>query len=309
MIKYLLPVFLFSMLSLQSQNLVPNHSFEDVFNLPIYPNPKNSYEFEPKSGYKPFQKNTKYWFAGSKTTPDLRITSRLNYQACQRVYREHCDKAHTGEMMVGIITWLKNTYTDSYREYVQVKLIQPLQPGEETFFELWVAKERTAKLTSNNLGLLFAYNEMEEDTEEVVSRSPQFNVDTLINKDKQRWVKLEGSFVPDKPYRYLIIGNFFDNENTQTDWYKDYAGSPYTPPYAYYLLDDIKVWQPNVPLRNPNFAGKKVGKDSLVRLSNIFFETDQSILRDSSIAELTRLHQLLSDYPKMRIAIHGHTDN
>ena len=36
---------------------------------------------------------------------------------------------------------------------------------------------------------------------------------TKIGKDGQRWEKISGYFYPDKPYLYLTIGNFYDNEN------------------------------------------------------------------------------------------------
>ncbi|MEM9919391.1 MAG: OmpA family protein [Bacteroidota bacterium] len=290
-------------------NLVPNPSFEETFNLPIYPNPRNSFEYEPQSGYKPFQKNLKYWFAGSRTTPDLRIMTRENLQACNQVYRQYCDKAHTGTMAVGIITFLKNTETDTYREYIQVKLVRPLTPKVEAKIELWVVKERTAKLVSNNIGLHFSYKKVQEDTEENIDKVPQILFDSLINKDEQKWVKLEARFMPDKPYRYLLIGNFFRNEKTLTQPCKEYAGSPYTPPYASYLIDDIKVLQPLTEKEVATFDGKQIGQNELVRLKNIFFETDKSELKDSSMVELNKLFKLMQEKPDIKIAIHGHTDN
>ncbi len=44
-----------------SQNLVPNHSFEEVENLPLRGPKRNGYEFEFKSGYLSFQSNLKFW--------------------------------------------------------------------------------------------------------------------------------------------------------------------------------------------------------------------------------------------------------
>jgi outer membrane protein OmpA-like peptidoglycan-associated protein len=48
---------------------------------------------------------------------------------------------------------------------------------------------------------------------------------------------------------------------------------------------------------------------SLIRLENIFFDTDRSTLRSESKNSLDRLIALLQEYPKMRIEIQGHTDS
>ena len=296
----------------QSRNYVPNHSFEEVYNLPIKPNPKNTFEYEPKSGYKPFEYNLKHWYAGSETTPDLRISSRASYSECQKRYGT-CDRARTGDYTVGIITSMTNTYTDSYREYIQVKLGKTLKPGLKTYVELWVVKERQAKLVSNNIGVYFSAAKWHEDTEEVVKRVPQINCDTLLNTEKQEWVKIEGSFVSEFPLRYMTIGNFFDNENTKAERCKYYSASPYIPPYAYYLIDDVKVWQDEPEKEETSEESildiTGIEKDRAVRLNNITFEFDSAILKDSSYTELNLLLSFLKSRPTVRIAIHGHTDN
>ncbi|MBC8145998.1 MAG: OmpA family protein, partial [bacterium] len=48
---------------------------------------------------------------------------------------------------------------------------------------------------------------------------------------------------------------------------------------------------------------------SLLRLENIFFDTDRSTLRSESKSSLDRLVALLIEYPKMRIEVQGHTDS
>ncbi len=47
----------------------------------------------------------------------------------------------------------------------------------------------------------------------------------------------------------------------------------------------------------------------IVRLNNIFFDTDKAILRSESFSELYRLQQLLEEVPTLIIEISGHTDN
>lgn len=292
----------------QAQNLVPNPSFEELGHLPVSENPRNSYEYEPLSGYKPFQKNLKYWYAGTQTTPDLRIYNEKRFRVCDRRF-DDCDQPRTGQNMVGIITSMRNTYTDSYREYVQIKLIKTLRPGIKTHAEVWVAKERQAKLVSNNIGFYFSQKSVFEETEEVLSRKPQINQTEVINRDGKEWVKIGGTFVPDKPLRYLLIGNFYHNEQTTVERYEHYTASPYVPPYAYYLLDDVRVWQEGDQPEDPNFELASIKKEEPVRLENITFEFDRAVLQSSSYKELEKLHEFLVEHAELKIAIHGHTDN
>jgi outer membrane protein OmpA-like peptidoglycan-associated protein/tetratricopeptide (TPR) repeat protein len=54
---------------------------------------------------------------------------------------------------------------------------------------------------------------------------------------------------------------------------------------------------------------KKVKVGTKIVLRNIFFDFDKATLRSESTAELENLHKFLSENPKIRIEISGHTDN
>lgn len=290
-----------------SQNLVSNPSFEELVNLPVKPNPKNTFEYEPNSGFQPFRKNLKFWFAGTLTTPDLRIFDLDYYRKCDKLF-DDCDRPRTGSMMVGLITSLRNTYTDSYREYVQIKLNKALEVGEMTYVELWIRREREAKLVSNNIGFHFAMEQVFESTEEVLELRPQINYDQVVNADTTKWVKITGKFKPARPYRYVLIGNFFKNEATTTLVYPHYSASVYVPPYAYYLIDDIKIWQNEAS--DTNFGeslNPRIGET--IVLESIYFQTDSTRLEPPAIEELEKLYAFLQQHPEQRIAIYGHTDN
>ncbi len=293
----------------QAQNLVPNYSFENLINLPLKI-PKNrsvsTFQFEPSSGYIPYNKNLNHWFAATKTTPDLRIINKRSYLDCSKRH-PYCILPKTGNNVVGIITSMQNKYTDSYREYIQIKLGKTLRPGVKTYVELWVVKDHSAKLISNNIGCYFSQKSVYEDTEEVLDLIPQINYDSIIDQNPHGWIQIRDSFIPDKPLRYLVIGNFFNNENTKIDFVKDHNLSPYVPPYAYYLIDDVRVWQEND--QEIVFEEKRVQKNEPIRINNIFFETDKAILLPDSFVELNKLFSFLKNNPTIKISIQGHTDN
>lgn len=291
-----------------SQNLVPNHSFEGLNKNQLVSNPKNAFEYEPLSGYKPFQKNLKYWKAASDATPDLRIIKKDNWKECENFHKD-CNKPRTGEHIVGIMTYLQNTNTKTFREYIQIKLKQTIKPGIKTYCELWIQKDRQAKLISNNIGFYFSQKKFYTETEDPIEKIPQVNHDSIINESNLEWVKIEGSFIPDKPLIYLTIGNFYNNENTKIKSYKKFRGSPRTPPYAHYLIDDIRVWQEGDSPDPPSFDLEKIEKEQPIVLENIFFNYDEAILKPESFDELNKLFTFLEKNKNLKIAIQGHTDS
>lgn len=308
-VNVLLLILFFTPSLLFSQNLVPNHSFEEVGNLPLRGPKRNAFEFEHKSGYLSFQSNLKYWKAASDATPDLRIIPKSYLRECQKVYKD-CNVARSGNHVAGIMTFLKNTNTDFFREYIQIKLNKTIKPGIKTYCELWIQKDRQAKLVSNNIGFYFSQKKFYKETEDFIEKKPQVNHSEIINQENFGWVKIEGSFIPDKPLIYLTIGNFYNNENTKVESFKKFRGASWTPAYAHYLIDDVRVWQEgDLPEEKPVFEIAKMEKNKPIILNNIFFDFDQSTLQPASFNELEHLFDFLQKNQKVKIAIHGHTDN
>ena len=289
-----------------------DHSFEGLQNYPIAKNKKNAFEFEHLSGYIPFQRNLKYWKAASDATPDLRVIDKETYRRCQEVYKD-CNKPRTGINVVGIMTYLENSNTDFFREYVQIKLKNTIKPGVKTYVELWAQKDRQARLVSNNIGFYFSQKKFYIESEEVIEKIPQVNHDSIINENEFGWVKIEGSFIPDKPMIYVTIGNFYNNKNTKLKKYKNFRGSSYTPSYAHYLIDDIRIWQegdqPEPKIKKEKFEVNNIKKNQPITLENIFFDFDKATLQTVSYVELNKLFTFLQQNPSLKIKIQGHTDN
>ncbi len=302
-------LLLFTVPLLFSQNLVPNHSFEEVGNLPLRGPKRNAFEFEHKSGYLSFQTNLKFWTAASDATPDLRIIPKSYLRDCQKRYKD-CNVAKTGGHVAGIMTFLKNTNTDFFREYIQIKLKKTIKPGIKTYCELWIQKDRQAKLVSNNIGFYFSQKKFYKETEDFIEKEPQVNHSGIINQENLEWVKIEGSFIPDKPLIYLTIGNFYNNENTKMESFKKFRGSSWIPAYAHYLIDDVRVWQEgDVPEEKPVFEIAEIETNQPIVLKNILFDTNQATLKSTSFAELNQLFDFLQKNKTVKILIQGHTDN
>ncbi len=198
---------------------------------------------------------------------------------------------------------------EDYREYLQVKLRKPLVPNKETHISLWVSKEREAKLVSNNIGLFFSMKKIFKDTEGPFNIKPQINCDSIINEKEKIWVEIKRNFVPDRPHQYVTIGNFFNNENTDTITFKNYTASPFKPKYAYYLIDDVKIWQEVDTAGVYTIDEKTIEPGKPFELQNILFEFNSAILDTVSYFELEKLVRLLKENKKLNIEIHEHTDS
>ncbi len=316
--KILLPTLLFigfATIALAQKmvpkNLVPNPSFEFLIDLPLRPNLNNYFECEPLSGYIPFQRNLGFWKTANKNTPDLRVVEGKSFSACRNRY-DYCVRPKRGRVMVGIITYMSNYTSDTYREYIQVKLKGVVKPGIKTFVELWICKDRKAKLVSNNIGFHFSQRPFNKDTHGNVKVKPQVNWTKVVNEEEQKWEKVSGYFYPDKPYIYLTIGNFGTNDSTIYKESEQHSGHARLQPYASYLIDEVRVWQEGDTLEEEviyELAKTKKVEPEPVVLKNINFETNSAKLLNSSFDELNKLLAYMQEHPQIKIAIHGHTDN
>lgn len=280
----------------QPKNLVYNPSFEYY----------DAVRFGKANGFQSFEHDLAAWKAGNKNTPDLLIFNKKAYSKCQK-YHSYCSKPRTGENMVGIMSYMTNNYTDTYREYITVPLKSYLRPQVTTYIEIWVRKGDKSKLICNNLGCYFSRKVPKQDIMVNLPYTPHFNHTALINQDSQKWEKITGSFIPQQPYKYLTIGNFFDNKSTkvQASLHHDLPAAAQS--FAYYLIDDVRVWQEGDSLEEVATAQPEKSKPMV--LQNIEFETNSAVLLESSLKELQQLLEYLQKHPNIKIAIQGHTDN
>lgn len=125
--------------------------------------------------------------------------------------------------------------------------------------------------------------------------------------------------VVDKAYEYLTIGNFFSNEETTVKEYENFTTSAYIPPYAYYLIDDVKLWYegtkpteppPTKTMRRKPIPAKNVyTKDFIIENVQVEFEYDKADLLNDQSAELdTFIENLKSSPSKYNLHVIGHTD-
>lgn len=224
---------------LYSQNLVPDSSFENVnidnllckWTLQI-----NDFE------------NQMYdWTNPTDATPD--IHSLLVDSACwsfafPNIYPgvvtpwDDCSMGEqmprTGVVMAGL--FIKDDWSENYREYIHCQLISPLEKGRFYSVKYYVSLSDFSKFAASRFGAYFSSNEVDTITfSDRLAYSPQFEHAGVINNDTS-WTKVEGIFEAKAAWQYLTIGNFKPDSLTQTIWHSDVCREA-----SYYYIDDVSV--------------------------------------------------------------------
>lgn len=232
--RHLLHVFTLAVTSLlffvplrcEAQNLVPNPSFELVDTCPVFPAVLN---YNPES-----RPNDWFSFSGS---PDY-------FNACEGANAfggvpqniltfQH---AQDGQAYSGMLAWLPQ----DHREMIGAELIEPLIIGQTYYGSFWANAAYGGNGTvfaagaCNHMGMLLTMEPYYWTPTQPVF-PPEFGLrnyaqiksDSVIS-DTVSWTLISGSFVADSAYRYVVIGNHFDNANTTAR--------------AIRLVDTVQIW-------------------------------------------------------------------
>src|SRR5690554_5653141 len=205
----------------EGMNLVPNPSFEE------------------HTGCYVLTDHCSEWFTLSSTSDYIHFCSDYEYNigAGYQLPR-------TGEAYTGYINYALNHPAGSnIREHLGVTLSTPMLVGEKYHISFYVSSGYTNtvfNIATNNIGAMFTtytyYDLMGNDIP-----NPNFahlNENSII-ADTVGWVKISGSFIADSAYTYMILGNFYDDEFTDTLNFPFLI--PNTVRYSYYYVDDVCV--------------------------------------------------------------------
>lgn len=211
---------IFCLRSIAQLNLVPNPSFEDTIMCP------------DMGGQ---VARAKYWHS-IENTPDYFNACCIFPQFSVPENAIGFQYASTGDAYCGFATYSTLTF---YRETIGAILNNPLIVGTKYFvtFKVNFARKEpfsTATICCNKTGILFS-------TIDYLSSPPphenfsQIFTDNIVT-DTLNWVTIRGSFVADSSYIFISIGNFFDDNMTDTI---QFTGSQVG--NSYYFVDDVCV--------------------------------------------------------------------
>ena len=183
---------------MRGQNLVPNPSFEDTLLCPEFLD-----QVYATSGWESYGNSPDYF--NECSTASLNVpNASFGFQYAQ-----------DGSAFVGLIPYAKDN--PNYREFVGRELAIDLEIGTEYYISFYgnCANLETYRYAVNNIGVLFStvpYSS--NNTIELQNSAHVFSHDVIA--DTVDWTLVDGTFTADSAYRYLIIGNFFDDAHTDT---------------------------------------------------------------------------------------------
>lgn len=142
----------------------------------------------------------------------------------------------SGNAYLGFVSYLSTT--SNYREIVCAQLTTSLTIGQKYYVKYKVSPtlDNASNCISNNFAIRFTtvqHNSLS--AQPLINNFAQINY-TNITNDTANWILIFKSFVADSNYKFIEVGNFFNDANTSI-----LVTRPQGYNMSYYYLDDICV--------------------------------------------------------------------
>lgn len=116
--------------------------------------------------------------------------------------------------MTAILTTGYGCQVNNYREYLGIRLIEPLVPKKAYYAEMYVSRTDSSQYAINNIEMYFGMDSIAfPHFCENLGYRPKINSDTIV-ADSENWVKISGYFKVDEPVNFLYIGNMYRHAET-----------------------------------------------------------------------------------------------
>lgn len=210
----------------QFPNLVPNADFND-------------FKFCP--GGRGLIGWAEPWYSPNRTTTDYCHTcsgspSYSGIPGNRWGYQE----AYEGEGYAGLRTWISTEVFvngRNYREYLAVPLLDSLRKGQRYFLSFQLSVGDSAAYYSDDIGMFLSRDSIPDDT--LLPYEPQLrNPDGNILRNTEDWIEISGMYTAKGGERYLVIGNFNEDDNTTLEKWSDDEDLYQT---TYYYIDHVQV--------------------------------------------------------------------
>ena len=209
---------------MQGQNLVPNPSFEQFIHCP-----NNENEVDSVIGWNSCGDSPDYFNSCDTNVPEFSVPNNWGGYQQAASGNAYCGIGVYGSCVVNV------------REFIGTQLTFPLNIGEKYFVSFKVSLSVSdlikANTSVNKLGALFStVNICFTSFYPPINNNANIYTDLIIT-DSLNWTTINGSFIADSAYKYITIGNFFDDAHTDTLIIKldSFCQG------AYYFIDDVYV--------------------------------------------------------------------
>lgn len=225
----LLLIFLINTRENFAQNLIPNHSFEVYDTCPDFYGELN---------------RVQAWFNPTIATPDY-------FNACYVPdFYPYVDvplnnlgyqNPKDGSGYAGLIPFWSQPVT--YREYIEVKILQPLEANQKYHVHFYVSLADGSIYATDALGIYFSPDSVTSQSYDALGLQPQVtNAQGNFLTDTANWTEIKGEYTASGGETFLLIGNFKNQQNTDSIQVLSIDTSELNPfVLAYYWIDDVCV--------------------------------------------------------------------
>lgn len=284
-----------------AQNLVPNPGFEEYQNCPGG-HSEAVHEFRVTD-----------WRSATLGTPDHFHSCSTGEANVPHNWAGVSD-AYEGKGYAGIYLWMNND--NQYREYLQCELLQPLLKDSVYSIRFQYKLSSYSMYAIDRIGLLLADSVINFKRDKVLRIKPTLSVvrDSALTETTGLWETAAMEYKAKGGEHFLIIGNFFDNQSTH---FYEIQFRPLSQLMlansAYYYIDDVHVI-PQYLIREkenllPGFTLPDITLNTTYVLKNIHFDLNSYKLIPPSFDELNQVAIYLTQNPKVRVQLFGHTDD
>jgi gliding motility-associated-like protein len=208
-----------SCLTVYSQNLVPNPSFEIYTACP--------------------QSNASEVYLA---TPWIEVQSTSDYYNCSSLDANYIARTGTGYM--GVAAW-RPSWSETYREYIGVQLIQPLTAGITYYGEFWVRLHPDHCWASDGMGMYISQGQPADPpfVQCMYVNAQIMNPQYRMLVGREYWMKICGTYTAIGGEDFITIGSFRDDAAST---FLELPGCPnqnYGVHWSYYHIDDVLLEQ------------------------------------------------------------------
>jgi hypothetical protein len=211
---------------IESQNLVQNPGFEVTVSCPISAGNVAA---------------SKYWDQCGPSTADFFhtcVSNSISIGVPLNAFGHQ--QPLTGKAYAGLFTY--ESSAPNYREFVGTKLAVPLISGQNYFVRFFVSRAEHSPYSSgkavstNKIGARFMTKPCNNMAYFIPDNFAHIFTNQIIT-DTTNWTAVSGNFTADSAYKYIYIGNFFDDSLTLT------LPDTNLPSYylSYYYVDEVCV--------------------------------------------------------------------
>lgn len=146
--------------------------------------------------------------------------------------------AHSGNGYCGLVSGFENV-NENQREYIQTQLLSELIAQREYVFSGFFSLAESSRYCLKNLGVAFSNTAIGGSFGTPIFFSPiQVFPKNPSLCDTSAWVEIKINYIAQGGEKYLTIGLFYDDNNSQTE-----LVNPSQADFGYYYIDDISVYE------------------------------------------------------------------